>query len=341
MARRIVAFVTAMIVIGLALRPSSAANIELITLDATANTVGHAISIDGEFVYADIAIFEDIAAPLSRQTIVFISSPGGNLKAGIEIGRAIHRKGFRTAVADVCASACALAWLAGSQRFASEDSRIGFHVAYSGGVQKLESGMGNAIVGLYVGELGFRENVVTYITSASPNDMQWLSFRDAALLGIDVDVLDVAVPGQPRSGSAPHAPPSYSPSAPTPEAAAVALIKDLVTSDMARGRDALTMVRNTYADWLNYYGKKSSFASVYADKQRYFERWPTRSYSIRESTLKASCDAKYCFVTGVYDWQVASAARRKSASGVASFGYVLERVADNLRVVSEEGEVFK
>jgi hypothetical protein len=338
---RAAALCSVALLVGLGSRAGSAANIKLITLDATATTASQAVSIDGEFVYSDIAAFEDIAAPLSRQTIVFISSPGGNLKAGIEIGRAIHRKGFRTAVADVCASACALAWLAGSQRFATDDSRIGFHVAYSGGVQKIESGMGNAIVGLYVGELGFRENVVTYITSAAPDDMQWLSFRDAALLGIDVDVLDVGLPGQPRLGSTLQIPSTASPSANTPEAAAVALIRDLVTSDMARGRDALTMVRNTYADWLNYYGKKSSFASVYADKQRYFERWPTRSYSIRESTLKASCDAKYCFVTGVYDWQVASTARKKSASGVASFGYVLERVADNLRVVSEEGEVFK
>jgi hypothetical protein len=46
-------------------------------------------------------------------------------------------------------------------------------------------------------------------------------------------------------------------------------------------------------------------------------------------------------VTGVLDWHVASAKRNKSASGVASFRYVLEQVVGNLRVVSEDGEVLK
>lgn len=316
---------------------SVAASISTFNFDSTGDAAAEAVLIEGELAYPDIAAFEDFTSRLPRQTVVFISSPGGNLKAGIEIGRSIHRRGFRTAVADMCASACALAWLAGSQRFASEHAQIGFHVAYVDGVKRVESGMGNAIVGLYLGELGFRENVVTYITSASPEEMQWLSFRDASLLGIDVQVFETRPPAQQPAQASP-APPDIS--QPT-EAAAVALVRNLVASDMTRGRDALTMVRNTYADWLNYYGKKSSFASVYSDKQRYFERWPTRRYAIREDTVRASCDARLCVVTGVLDWHVASAKRNKRASGVASFRYVLEQVAGNLRVISEEGEVLK
>lgn len=315
----------------------SAASIKIITIDAGEIVGREAVSIEGDLEYSDIANFQDTIARLPRQSVIFISSPGGNLKAGIEIGREIHRNGFRTAVVDMCASACALAWLAGSQRFASEDARIGFHVAYVDGVQKVESGMANAIVGLYVGELGFRENVVTYITSASPNEMQWLSLRDAALLGIDVEVVNTGLLPRPSTVPSTARPPTMT----NPEMAAVAFVKDLVASDMARGRDALTIVRNSYADWLSYYGKKSSFAAVYADKQRYFERWPIRRYTIRENTLKVSCDTKFCVVTGIHDWYVASTARNKSASGAASFGYVLERVAGNLRVVSEEGEVLR
>lgn len=316
---------------------SVAASISTFKFGSTGDVADEAVLIEGELAYSDIASFEDFTSRLPRQTVVFISSPGGNLKAGIEIGRSIHRRGFRTAVADICASACALAWLAGSQRFASERAQIGFHVAFVDGVKRVESGMGNAIVGLYLGELGFRENVVTYITSASPDDMQWLSFRDAALLGIDVQVVETGPPAQQPVLATP-APPVIS--RPT-EVAAVALVRNLIESDMSRGRDALTIVRNTYADWLNYYGKRSSFASVYADKQRYFERWPTRRYAIRENTVRASCDARLCVVTGVLDWHVASAKRNKRASGVASFRYVLEQVAGNLRVVSEDGEVLK
>ncbi|BCH22094.1 hypothetical protein MesoLjLb_18790 [Mesorhizobium sp. L-8-3] len=49
--------------------------------------------------------------------------------------------------------------------------------------------MANAVVGLFLGELGFGQNVVIYATSAPPEGMQWLSLRDAALLGIDVTAL--------------------------------------------------------------------------------------------------------------------------------------------------------
>lgn len=329
----------ALVLACLATGTTFAANITTFEFGTAGESPGEGVLIKGELYYADIAAFQDIAARLPRQTVVIISSPGGNLKAGIEIGRTIHKKGFRTAVADVCASACALAWLAGSQRFASERALIGFHVAYVDGVQKVESGMGNAIVGLYLGELGFRENVVAYITSASPDEMQWLSFRDAALLGIDVEMFESP------STSTEASPLPEQRTAQTkyinPEDAAVALIRELVTSDMTRGRDALTMVRNTYADWVNYYGKKSSFSSVYADKQRYFERWPKRNYRIREDTLRVSCDGTYCMVSGVLDWQVSSPVRKKNASGVAYFEYLLERVAGNLRVVSEDGKVLR
>ncbi len=311
---------------------------------------GEAVVIQGDLEYGDIAIFNDLTARLPRQTVVVISSPGGNLKAGIEIGRLIRRNGFRAAVSNMCPSACALAWLAGSQRFASQTAHIGFHVAYLSGEQKTESGIGNAIVGHYVGELGFSENVVTYVTSAPPNDMQWLSFRDAALVGIDIETIDDGNSMASTAGvrplpvenpSASESPSQAELSTASPTTAAIELVRNLVESDMARGRNALTLVRDTYADRLSYYGKKSTFASVYSDKQRYFARWPVRNYVILEDTFRASCDDRHCPVTGIYDWQVANAVRNKAASGVASFSYLLEQVAGNLRVVSEEGEVIK
>lgn len=146
------------------------------------------ITIEGPLLSEDAFRFKDVARGI-QGVAVLLNSPGGNLEAGIEIGRAISRAGYDTIVQDICASACALAWLAGQRRFAVEEAHIGFHVAYKGAAVPLESGMGNAVVGLYLGELGLGQNVVIYVTSAAPDDMQWLSFRDAALLGIDVTPL--------------------------------------------------------------------------------------------------------------------------------------------------------
>lgn len=148
------------------------------------------IELVGDLVSTDAIDFERAARQAGPGAIVQFDSPGGDLEAGIAIGRSIHEKGYGTLVVKTCASACALAWLAGKPKFVFSSARIGFHVAYTGGELKQESGLGNALVGLYLGEIGMRENVVRYVTSAAPDDMQWMSARDASLLGIDAQTLD-------------------------------------------------------------------------------------------------------------------------------------------------------
>jgi hypothetical protein len=163
-----------------------------ITGDATGATQS-IVEVVGEMVGEDILRFKQISKSLPPQTIVRFDSPGGSLLAGIEIGKIIAASGFATSVSDLCASSCALAWLAGSPRILSSSAKVGFHLAYKSNVDQSESGAGNALVGSYVSGLGFGENIVRYITSAPPNDMQWLSPRDADLLGIDIVVSDSQV----------------------------------------------------------------------------------------------------------------------------------------------------
>jgi len=76
---------------------------------------------------------------------VFLHSPGGNLLAGIAIGRIIRKHGFNTYVAKsqskptkqwgteagACFSACTLAYMGGVFRFMDEHSRYGVHRFYS------------------------------------------------------------------------------------------------------------------------------------------------------------------------------------------------------------------
>jgi hypothetical protein len=83
----------------------------------------------------------------------FLQSDGGSVLAGIEIGEAIRLKGFQTLVVERCASACALAWLGGTQRFMKAGAQIGFHAAYDSDSRR-ESGVGNAMVGAYLNRIG-------------------------------------------------------------------------------------------------------------------------------------------------------------------------------------------
>jgi hypothetical protein len=75
------------------------------------------ISVEGYLKLGDEQKFFAKALPLKSAVVAFTSS-GGNLFAGIEMGRAIRLKEFVTVVPDdmLCASACALAWLGGRVR---------------------------------------------------------------------------------------------------------------------------------------------------------------------------------------------------------------------------------
>lgn len=155
------------------------------------------IAIEGNFEPGDDRKFVEIALPLDH-AFVFLNSPGGNVLAAIEIGRAIRLKQFTTFVAGdlYCTSACALAWLGGTKRVMASTAHVGFHAVYvDEGGQIRESGSGNAVVGAYLNQLGLSQNAVAYLTAPPPSTLQWLSPSDARQLGIDVDVFEPSVAG--------------------------------------------------------------------------------------------------------------------------------------------------
>ena len=150
------------------------------------------IGIVGDLEFGDERKFINLALS-SRNALVVFQSPGGNVFAAIEIGKAIHLKGFSTLVPDglQCASACALAWLGGRTRYISDTGRVGFHAAYTNkDGQPAISSAANAVIGAYLNQLRLSASAIVYITSSPPEGMQWLNLADARRFGIDVQPVD-------------------------------------------------------------------------------------------------------------------------------------------------------
>jgi hypothetical protein len=147
--------------------------------------------IKGEIVQGDDLLFDAVSAGEENAAVVF-ESPGGNLLAGIGIGRIISQKGYNTGVATCgqCASACALAWIAGAQRYMAPDALIGFHAAFTedNGAVSVSS-VGNALVGAYLADLGFSDQTIVFATAADPESIDWLEFDEASRLGLATTVL--------------------------------------------------------------------------------------------------------------------------------------------------------
>ena len=156
-----------------------AAEIRRDTLDGVPVVV-----VAGKLEYGDEARFRDAVRDMPRGLAV-LAGPGGNLHAGIEIGRAIRAGGLVSAAPRLCASACALAWLGGQKRIVGESGRIGFHAAWMerNGRSEAVPG-GNALVGAYLNQLGFDSSAILFLTSTSPDEVTWLTQGDARRLGI-------------------------------------------------------------------------------------------------------------------------------------------------------------
>lgn len=296
------------------------------------------IFIEGELSYGDQDRFVQAALPVSR-AVVILHSPGGNLKAGLEIGKAIRLKGFSTYVPGglSCASACALAWLGGIKRFADNQSEIGFHAAYTvEASQPKESRMANALVGAYLNQLGLSEDAIGYITAASPNSMQWLHEREANAVGIAMVMLsdnetDIVAGTQAE-------PPAALQSGAESEIAG--LVESYHHHWSASGDVTYGYVRQYYADQVMFYGMAVEQSDIYADKLKFSKRWPLRNYRMKAGSLDVDCfSATDCHASYVVEFDASSPARKKSASGLSRGFISLHRFPEGWKITQETSEV--
>lgn len=165
------------------------------------NDTTEVIFIDGDIASGDVERFRQISLRYPKALVV-LDSDGGLLHPAIEMGKIIKIMGYTTLVDvdGVCASACALIWLAGDRRIQFTGGGIGFHAAYvneSG--RPIESGVANALVGNYLTLLGASAKTVVFATTAPPDRLLWLSAANKDMAGIDFETITPAK----RSASAP------------------------------------------------------------------------------------------------------------------------------------------
>jgi hypothetical protein len=133
--------------------------------------------------------------PAKIPLVVELHSLGGDTRAAIEMGKAIHQRGGNTTVYQQCASACVYIFLAGKTRTAPDQS-IGVHrpkvtrkipgtsieieifPEISKGAREFESKT-RAELATYLQELQLSENTIQRIMGAENDAIQWLSTTEA------------------------------------------------------------------------------------------------------------------------------------------------------------------
>jgi hypothetical protein len=167
---------------------------------ATLDRGVEAIFITGDILDGDDAEFRDLSQRFPR-AVVYLESAGGALLAAIEIGKLVREKHHATAVLDgsTCTSACALIWIAGTPRYLGPEGHLGFHASYSDeGGRLVETGVGNAMVGHYLSQIGLSEDAAVFATIASPYEINWLTPDNSAEAGIPFEAAPQSLPRPPR-----------------------------------------------------------------------------------------------------------------------------------------------
>lgn len=277
-------------------------------------------------------------------SFVVFDSPGGSTYAAMKLGRIIRAEGLNTFQIRrmECASACALAFLGGVERWA-EPGSVGVHrSSFSpdltmdreqavAGIQE-----GTADILAYLREMGVDQSLLEFALRYDQSDIRYLSASEMQSLRV-TNMSETNV-GQSEIESAPKV--NSAQQTQTAETAALAFVKQLVEEHGNDTSQALATVLAYYGQTVSYYGKPTALSEVMADKQSYFMRWPERGYHIREDSVMVTCANSNCMVSGMYDWIVRSVPRNKQAKGVARFSYTIQ-LGVNPKVVAEGGEVIR
>lgn len=145
------------------------------------------LRLSGVILPGDEAKLSAALAEEPRARGIELASLGGNVEAALAAGNLVRQAGLRTSVAAhaICASACGLVWLAGTTRVLGPEAHVGLHAAYlhRHGVD-VETGAANALIGAYLGRLGFDDRAIVYLTSAAPDEMTWILPADRQRYGI-------------------------------------------------------------------------------------------------------------------------------------------------------------
>lgn len=146
------------------------------------------VRMHGLIAEGDFGRFLSVTAGATTATLI-LNGSGGLFDEAMRIGAEIQRRGFATMVSadGVCFSACALVWIAGSERYMARAAQIGFHdtyVEYDGLPRR--AGLQSPAVGEYLIELGLGEDAVDFVTHPPPDDVTFLTPMLARGIGINV-----------------------------------------------------------------------------------------------------------------------------------------------------------
>lgn len=175
---------------------------------AEMHTVGQAISISGEIVANDVALFEAMVAGADARgqpvRSVVLNSPGGLVLGGMRIADTVHTRHLDAIVPGGarCASSCFLIFAAGGHRLVGEDAQIGVHSATRSRSQGIDDGDGTILMARYAARLGVPAAIIGRMVETESASITWLNANDLHSMNVET----LRPPAEPAPAPAPPKP---------------------------------------------------------------------------------------------------------------------------------------
>jgi hypothetical protein len=103
--------------------------------------------------------------------------------------------------------------------------------------------------------------------------------------------------------------------------------------------EVLNFANMTFADQVDYFGKKTAKDRLIEDKRAYMDRWPERMYQLKPETIFARCDSvsRSCELGGEFYFRAENGARTSIGTAVNRLVVVFNDTGP--RILSETGNV--
>jgi hypothetical protein len=137
---------------------------------------GHSLLLMGALGSGSAQLLERALAAAPAVRALHLDSQGGRLFEGKAIAQEVRRHGLDTFVESQCASACTIAFLAGRDRGATADAKIGFHSASLAGVDGSDPEGTEDMLAIYRAA-GMPESFLARVR-ATPHSQMWYPTRE-------------------------------------------------------------------------------------------------------------------------------------------------------------------
>ncbi len=124
---------------------------------------------------------------------------------------------------------------------------------------------------------------------------------------------------------------------------AQAFAVDYLTLWSAPNRLSLAAASSFYGPTVMFHGRERTLASVLAEKRRFTQRWPERSYRYRPGTTMVACesDGSLCTVWAIFDFSAASPGQGRRSLGIGEHELVVSLSGGRPVIVAETSRVLQ